>query len=383
MFELVEQNGSGLGIAPTCDALGVSRATFYRRRQPRSVEPRPASHRALSRTERRAVLDTLNSPRFVDQAPPEVYGTLLDEERYLCSIRTMYRILDENKEVRERRNQKRHPSYAAPELLATRPNELWSWDITKLLGPAKWTYYYLYVIMDVFSRYVVGWMVAHRESASLAEQLIIESCGRQGIAPQQLTLHADRGSSMRSKTVAMLLGDLGVTKTHSRPYTSTDNPYSEAHFRTLKYRPDFPDRFGSIEDGRGFCGDFFRWYNTEHRHWGLGLLTPHDVHRGLADAKIAMRAAVLTGAHAAHPERFPNGKPRPPALAKEVWINKPKATSSDPAAPRSGAEGCHRAAEMFVDTSMVRTARQRLDDGDGRCRESSPIMSAESEEVLL
>jgi putative transposase len=383
MFELVEQNGPGLGIAPTCDALGVSRATFYRRRQPREVEPRPASHRALSAAERQSVLDTLNSPRFVDLAPPEVYGTLLDEESYLCSIRTMYRILDENKEVRERRNQKRHPSYAAPELLATRPNELWSWDITKLLGPATWTYYYLYVIMDVFSRYVVGWMVAPKESASLAEELIMESCGRQGIAPEQLTLHADRGSSMRSKTVAMLLADLGVTKTHSRPYTSTDNPYSESHFRTLKYRPDFPARFGSIEDGRGFCGDFFRWYNTEHHHWGLGLLTPHDVHCGLAEAKIAKRAAVLAGAHAAHPERFPNGKPTPPALAKEVWINKPKIAPLDTAAPPSEATGCHRAVEMFTGNSVAQPARHELDDRDRGSREPSAITCAESEEVLL
>jgi putative transposase len=303
------------------------------------------------------VLETLNSPRFVDLAPPEVYAALLDEETYLCSIRTMYRVLAANKAVRDRRDQKRHPSYAAPELLATGPNQLWSWDITKLLGPAKWTYYYLYVIMDVFSRFVVGWMLAHRESATLAEQLILESCGRQGIEPDQLTLHADRGSSMRSKTVAMLLADLGVTKTHSRPYTSTDNPYSEAQFKTLKYRPDFPDRFGSMEHGRGFCGDFFPWYNTEHRHWGLGLLTPHDVHYGLATAKIAKRDLVLAGAHAAHPERFPNGKPMPPALPKEVWINKPKVLGSDPAASCSEAEGRPRAATADASRSEATTAR--------------------------
>ena len=266
MLEAVRQSSPRLGIAPTCEALGVSRATFYRQQQPKEPRPRPSSHRALSQEERKTVLETLNSPRFVDLAPPEVYAALLDEETYLCSIRTMYRVLAANKAVRDRRDLKRHPNYAAPELLATGPNQLWSWDITKLLGPAKWTYYYLYVIMDVFSRYVVGWMLAHRESATLAEQLILESCGRQGIERDQLTLHADRGSSMRSKTVAMLLADLGVTKTHSRPYTSTDNPYSEAQFKTLKYRPDFPDRFGSMEHGRGFCGDFFPWYNTEHRH---------------------------------------------------------------------------------------------------------------------
>ena len=377
MLEAVEQSGPGLGIAPTCDALGVSRATFYRRHQPKTVAPRPASPRALPPEERRTVLDTLNSVRFVDLAPAEVYGTLLDEEIYLCSIRTMYRILNENKEVRDRRNQKRHPSYAAPELVATGPNELWSWDITKLLGPAKWTYYYLYVIMDPFSRYVVGWMLAYRESAALAEQLILDSCGRQGIEPDQLTLHADRGTSMRSKTVAMLLSDLGVTKTHSRPYTSNDNPYSEAQFRTLKYRPDFPGRFGSIEDGRGFCADFFRWYNTEHRHSGLGLLTPHDVHHGLAEEKMAKRAVVLAGAHAAHPERFPNGKPKPPTLAKEVWINKPKTAPWESAAPRSEAKGCHRANDISADSSMPRPARHPLDDRDG------VIRCAESEEVLL
>ena len=380
MFELVEQSGPRLGIAPTSDALGVSRTNFYLRRQPTKVAPRLTSHRALSPEERRTVLDTLNSERFVDLAPAEVYGTLLDEKVYFCSIRTMYRILDANKEVRERRNQKRHPNYTAPELLATRPNELWSWDITKLLGPAKWTYYYLYVIMDVFSRYVVGWMLAYRESAALAEQLILESCGREGIDPDQLTLHADRGSSMRSKTVAMLLSDLGITKTHSRPYTSTDNPYSESHFRTLKYRPDFPDRFGSIQHGRGFCGDFFGWYNFEHRHSGLGLLTPHDVHYGLAEERIARRAVVLAEAHAAHPERFPNGKPIPPTLAKEVWINKPKTALSEPAAHRSEAKECHRADEMFAGSSVTQPARHELDDRDRG--EPIAIMCAKSEEVL-
>jgi putative transposase len=235
----------------------------------------------------------------------------------------MYRILDENQEVRERRNQLRHPKYAAPELLATAPNQLWSWDITKLLGPAKWTYFYLYVILDVFSRYVVGWMVAPNESGALAEKLIRETCMRQGIRPGQLTVHADRGTSMKSKPVALLLADMGVTKSHSRPHVSNDNPFSEAQFKTLKYRPEFPERFGCIEDSRSFCGVFFPWYNIEHRHSGLGMLTPADVHFGRAARRVEDRAQVLVTAHQAHPERFVRGVPVPPPAPTEVWINKP------------------------------------------------------------
>jgi putative transposase len=239
----------------------------------------------------------------------------------------MYRVLAENAEVRERRDQLRHPVYKAPELLATAPNQLWSWDITKLLGPAKWTYFYLYVILDVYSRYVVGWMLAHRESSALAERLIRETCDRQGIAPGQLTVHADRGTSMKSKPVALLLSDLGVTKSHSRPHVSNDNPYSESQFKTMKYRPDFPERFGSIEHGRSHCRDFFPWYNTVHRHGGLGLLTPHDVHYGLAAARLEARGVVLAAAFAARPERFPAGQPSAGMVPSEVWINKPKPPS--------------------------------------------------------
>ena len=235
----------------------------------------------------------------------------------------MYRILETNGEVKERRDQLRHPSYAAPELIATAPNEVWSWDISKLKGPQKWVYYYLYVIMDIFSRYVVGWMIAHRESAKLAERLIAQTCERQGIEQGQLTLHADRGPSMRSKDVALLLSDLGVTKTHSRPYTSTDNPYSESQFKTMKYRPEFPDRFGCIQDARHFGIPFFGWYNNEHRHSGLAMLTPHDVHHGLAEERLAERARVLAAAYAAHPERFPHGPPMLSRLPQAVWINKP------------------------------------------------------------
>jgi putative transposase len=324
----VSEMGPRLGVAPTCAALGLPKATYYRRLRPRPipVERRP-SHRALGVEERRAVLDVLHGPRFADLAPAEIYATLLDEGCYLCSERTMYRVLAENAEVRERRNQLRHPNYKAPELLATAPNQLWSWDITKLLGPAKWTYFYLYVILDVYSRYVVGWMLAHRETAALAERLIQETCERQGIARDQLTLHADRGTSMTSKPVALLLADLGVTKSHSRPHVSNDNPFSESHFKTMKYRPDFPDRFGSIEHGRSHCGDFFTWYNNEHRHGGLGLLTPHDVHHGLATARLDARDIVLATAFAARPERFPSGAPSAGVLPSAVWINKPKQAS--------------------------------------------------------
>src|SRR5262245_25135932 len=320
----VTEVGSRLGIAPTCAAIGLPRATYYRRRQPsRARPPRRPSPRALSAEERTTVLDALHEPRFVDLAPAEVYATLLDEGRYLCSERTMYRLLAVHREVRERRNQLRHPRYAAPELLARRPNELWSWDITKLLGPAKWTYFYLYVMLDVFSRYVVGWMVAPRESATLAERFIRDTCTRQGIARDQLTIHADRGPAMTSKPVALLLADLGVTKTHTRPHVSNDNPFSEAQFKTLKYRPAFPERFGSIQDARAHCHAFFIWYNTEHHHVGLGLLTPADVHHGLADERVAARASVLARAYAAHPERFLSGEPHPPARPVEVWINRP------------------------------------------------------------
>jgi len=253
-----------------------------------------------------------------------VYATLIDEGQYLCSWRTMYRILDENDEICERRNQLRHPNYVKPELLATKPNELWSWDITKLLGPAKWTYYYLYVILDVFSRFVVGWLISERESANLAKELIAETCGRQGIQPNQLTIHADRGSSMTSKPVAFLMADLGVTKTHSRPHVSNDNPYSEAQFKTLKYQPDYPERFGCQQDARSWAKDFFDWYDYEHHHSGLGLLTPADVHYGRAQAAIQQRQQVLQAAYQKNPERFVKGPPKPPELPKAVWINPPK-----------------------------------------------------------
>jgi putative transposase len=327
-MQTVAELGPRLGVAPTCVTLGVAPSSFYRQQRPRPERrPRPAPPRALTHGDRQAVLDTLHEPRFVDLAPAQVYATLLDEGRYLGSERTFYRVLAANAEVRERRDHLRHPHHAAPELLATRPNELWSWDITRLLGPTTWTYYYLYVLLDVFSRYVVGWTVASRELATIAESLIAESCARQRIAPGQLTVHADRGAAMISKPVALLLADLGITKTHSRPHVSNDNPYSESQFKTLKYRPDFPERFGSIEHARRHGQDFFPWYNTEHHHVGLGLFTPHDVHYGLAAAKREQRARVLTEAFARHPERFPNGSPVPRPLPTAVWINPPKAQS--------------------------------------------------------
>lgn len=318
------------GTKQACDALGLSRATYYRQLQPRPVRQRKQPPRALGEDERAQVLETLNSERFVDQSPAEVSATLIEEGKYLCSLRTMYRVLAAHHQTRERRNQLRHPCYTKPELLATGPNELWSWDITKLKGPAKWNYFYLYVILDVFSRYVVGWMLADRESAQLAKRLIAETCTRQSISENQLTLHADRGSSMKSKLVAQLLADLSVTKTHSRPHVSNDNPFSESHFKTMKYRPDFPSRFGSREDATSFCRGFFDWYNNAHHHSGLHFLTPAQVHQGQASAILARRQATLDRAYAEHPERFPNGAPRVPNLPKEVWINPPKQAISSP-----------------------------------------------------
>jgi putative transposase len=322
----VEELTPLVGTRPACRALGAAPATIYRWRRPPKPRPERAprsSPRALLRSEREEVLEVLHSDRFIDCSPAQVWATLLDERRYLCSERTMYRLLAERGETRERRDQLTRPAYVKPELLAERPNELWSWDITKLLGPSKWTYYYLYVILDVFSRYAVAWTLQHRESARVAEQLIAQAVEQQKIPAGQLTIHADRGSSMTSKPVAFLLADLGVTKTHSRPYTSTDNPYSEAQFKTLKYRPDFPHRFGSIENGREFCRPFFQWYNHVHRHSGIGLMPPAAIHYGRADQLHAERARVLAAAHAAKPERFVRGAPQPPKLPTGAWINQP------------------------------------------------------------
>jgi putative transposase len=314
-------------VSAACEALGVPRSSYYRAQKPKQEpKPRPTPERALTSEEREQVHQTLNSERFQDSAPRQVYATLLDEGTYLCGWRTMYRILDSYKEVKERRNQLRHPNYTKPELLTTGPNQLWSWDITKLKGPVKWSYYYLYTILDVFSRYVPGWMIAERELARLAEELITATCEKQGVQPGQLTLHADRGSSMRSKPVALLLADLGVTKTHSRPHVSNDNPYSESQFKTMKYRPGFPDRFGCIEDARAWARPFFQWYNHDHHHSALGLMTPATVHFGQAQQVTDQRQQVLQVAYAAHPERFVRGEPKPPPLPEEVWINRPQSS---------------------------------------------------------
>jgi len=319
------------GLQRACQVLGVPRSTLYRHRKPATAGPqplpraRPSPARALSAAERQQTLEVLRSTRFADASPTEVYATLLDDEHsYLCSIRTMYRLLASQGEVRERRNQLRHSHYRKPELLATGPNQVWSWDITKLRGPEKWIYYYLYVVLDIFSRYVVGWLLAERESEVLAQRLIAETVAKYPtIVPGELTLHADRGPSMTSKSLAQLLADLGLHKSHSRPHTSNDNPISEAHFKTMKYHPLFPDRFGSLEDGHIFCRSFFPWYNLEHHHSGLALLTPAVVHFGCAPEILARRAEVLRAAYAAHPERF-RALPTPAQLPKAVWINPPQ-----------------------------------------------------------
>jgi putative transposase len=331
MMKAAEFLSQEVGVKKACYTLGLARASYYRwDTSPSSDSPeekRPIPSWALSPQERQKVLDLLHTDRFIDQSPREVYATMLDEGTYLCSVRSMYRILDEQGEVRERRDQLRHPVYQPPELLARGANQVWSWDITKLKGPVKWTYYYLYVLLDIFSRYAVGWMVARREQASLAQKLIEESCEKQSITPGQLTVHSDRGPSMSSKPVALLLADLGVTKTHSRPHVSNDNPYSESQFKTLKYRPDFPERFGSMEDARGFCQTFFPWYNTEHHHSGISFLTPEQVHYGLAKQIVKEREAVLKMAYQIRPDRFKKGPPKPMSLPEAVWINKPLSKS--------------------------------------------------------
>jgi putative transposase len=322
---IVAEQQVTLGVAPVCQALAMPRATYYRWRMPKERTPVVRRvPRALPREERERILAVLHDDRFAELPPAEVYATLLDEGKYLCSIRTMYRILNAQGEVHERRRQLRHPHYQAPELLATGPNQLWSWDITKLKGPVKWSYFYLYVILDVFSRYVVGWMAAARDTATLAQRLIAQTCERQSIDQGTLTIHADRGPSMIAKSVALLLADLGVTKTHSRPHISNDNPYSESQFKTLKYHPEFPERFGCLQDARRFLLDFFHWYNTLHHHSALGWLTPWDAHHGLAEQRFTEREVALRKAFEATPERFVRGVPTPPAVPRAVWINKPR-----------------------------------------------------------
>ena len=336
----VQELTPALGAGAACRALGLwrgaparqrgqaRRAAFVGPRARRAPRPRPPL--ALDAAQTRAVLDTLYSERFVDTAPAAVHATLLDEGRYLGSVRTMYRVLASQGGARERRNQLVHPAYTKPELLAIAPNQVWSWDITKLKGPAKWTCFHLYVILDIFSRLVVGWLIAERECADLAEQLIADTVARHDIEPGMLTLHADRGASMRSKPVAALLVDLDIAKSHSRPHVSDDNPYSESQFKTMKYRPDFPARFGCIEDARAHCQAFFAWYNTMHRHSGIGYMTPHSVHHGQAEQLRMVRQTALDAAFRATPNRFKGRRPQPPALPTAAWINPPLSEINTP-----------------------------------------------------
>ena len=331
-MKAVEHLAQNVGTSKACDALDVSRASLYRQRH-RQAEParnaasKRSSSRALPESEREQVRQTLYSERFMDKSPYQVYARLLDDGEYLCSVRTMYRILERNNASKERRNQLKRPNYAKPELLATGPNQVWSWDITKLKGPEKWTYYYLYVILDIFSRYVVGWMLAHCEQAELASKLIRDTVEKQNVREDELIIHSDRGPSMTSHSVSQLLISLGVTKSHSRPHVSNDNPFSESQFKTMKYQPDFPARFGCYEDGLGFCRQFFGWYNDEHYHSGIGLVTPSSLHYGEAAQVVVSRQVTLATAYATHPERFVHGRPKPPQLPSAVWINPP--TSKD------------------------------------------------------
>ena len=325
MMKLAIEASDTYGISESCKAFGVSRAASHLLRNPKPKQKTEKhNHRRLTDIEEKAVLNILTNERFMDESVPEVYATILDEGTYLCSQRTMYRVLERHQAVRERRDQCQHPEYKRPELLATGPNQVWSWDITKLRGAQKWSHYYLYVIMDIYSRYIVGWMVATRESAVLAERLIQDTCLKQNINPDQLTIHADRGTSMRSKLVAQLMADMGITKSHSRPHTSNDNPYSEAQFKTMKYRHTFPKSFGCIEDAKTFLRSFFTWYNCRHKHSGIGYVTPENMHTGETHKIREKRCHVLNKAYQKHPERFVNGVPQPPEIPKAAWINKPE-----------------------------------------------------------
>jgi putative transposase len=323
-----------VGTTAALATVGADRATWYRHHRQSPAPPRPErvatpQPRALTLVERKEIKATLESDEFVDEAPATVYAKLLDQGTYLASVSTMYQVLHEHDEVRERRRQATHPAHKKPELIATGANSVWSWDITKLHGPEKWTYYYLYVILDIYSRYAVGWMLARAERAELSKRLINDTILKQGVTKDQLTIHSDRGSPMIAKGVAHLLADLGVTKSLSRPHVSNDNPFSESQFRTFKYRPDFPDRFGSFEDGQAHCARFFRWYNDDHRHSGIGLHTPADVHYGRAEAIREQRGVVLLDAYGKHPERFVRKIPTPPVLPLAAWINQPEEEAAD------------------------------------------------------
>lgn len=332
-MQVVAEHCKEIGVLAACEAAGVARATWYRAQKPKVMGPRKPPKRqprAISLEEERQVLDALNSPQFQDKCVGEVHATLLEQGTYLCSERTMYRVLARNEQVKERRNQLCHPEYKRPELLATGPRQVFSWDITKLKGPEKWKYYQLYVIIDIYSRYVVGWMLSDRESAELAAQFIDETCEKEGISHGQLTLHADRGTAMTSLAVGQLLANLGVVRTHSRPQVSNDNPYSESQFKTMKYRPEFPKRFGSFEDALAFLRTFFAWYNNEHHHEGIAMLTPSDLHHGRAEQVLEHRHQVMLAAYAANPQRFVRGAPRRGEVPSGAWINKPTVPADVP-----------------------------------------------------
>lgn len=324
MRVLAEELGQQVGVNRACEVLNISRSRVYRARQPKpEAKPRPTPAHALSEAERSKVREVLNSPRFMDQAPRQVYARLLDEGIYLCHWRTMYRILNDHAEVHERRHVRKHPVYKKPELLATSPNQVWSWDITALRGPAKWMNYPLYTVLDIYSRYVVGWMIAEVESSELAKQLIAEITHKQAIQTDQLILHADNGAPMRGKPLSQLLLDLGITRSHNRPYTSDDNPFSEAQFKTMKYRPDYPDRFDSLNEARQWARRFFDWYNHQHYHSGLNLLTPASVHYGEHEAIKQQRQTVMNIAYQVHPTRFVKGLPIVKGAPTAVYINPP------------------------------------------------------------
>ena len=313
------------GVLAACDALGLSRATFYRARKPQGPKAaRPTPKRALGEAERQAVLAVCHSEEFVDRPPATIHATLADQGTYLCSVRTMYRILDAAAEVKERRKQATHPVYVKPELCALAPNQVWSWDITDLKGPVRGSRYKLYVTIDLFSRLVVGWTLQYKEDEEIAKEFHRQNFIRHGIRPGELIQHSDNGAAMISNTVNQLLIDLGVTRSRSRPHVSDDNPYSESQFKTLKYSPGFPERFGSIEDARSFCRRYFHWYNHKHRHSGIGMMTPASVHEGRAEAIYKARQIVLDLAFQSHPERFTKGRPKPPALPGPAWINRPE-----------------------------------------------------------
>jgi putative transposase len=333
MIDLVEENRETVGIKAACLAFNIPESTYYRWIAPVKISDKPKDfehHRALKPEEKSEVLEVLSSEKYVDKAPAAVVACLLDEGRYLCSIGTMYRILKENRATKERRDQRRHPEYVKPELIATGPNQVWTWDITKIKTGIKFKYHHLYVIIDMFSRYVVGWVVHDHEDAGLASQLIEQTCEKQKILPGELTIHADRGAAMKSQSVAQLMADLDINKSHSRPYVSDDNPYSESQFKTMKYHSSYPKIIATAEEAKLYLRGWFDWYNNEHTHSGIAMLKPVEVHTGQAEKVLCQRQVVLNAAFERHPERFPKGRPRVIQLADAVYINKPKDEKAAP-----------------------------------------------------